>query len=745
MKAIPIKPAYEIQWPLATGHCHEGMPLSNGVFGALVWFQEQTVRLTVNRADYWDHRGGTVRADDCTYDRLKTLLQSGDFEGARRLYPTMEMNGKEKRPTRLAMGRYDIKLRPGVKIESASLVLDEGEAVIRCLLDGKAETIRISIPIDRPVLLLTADAGMVECVEAMPSYSFAKVKAYFDDFGIPAPQVLHLQDGNGWVQELPEDPACAVLPGLSGNLMAISAEYGETAEQAVQAAQSQLDAVKRAGYEEALYETKRHWRALWDQAADIALPDREIENMYYLGIYRMLGCSMPGKLAPTLQGPWAEEYRNPPWSCDYHFNINVQECLWPAYGSNLLDSLKPLFRMIDGWKPVLGLNARQFAGIDDGYMLGHSVDDRGRPVGGMWTGTIDQANTSWVAQMMWQYATYAGDEEYLISEVYPFMRKTLNVFHAMMDKEDGVYSLPVSVSPEYGGSSPNGLGRNSTFFLVNVRFLCEKLLELEDKYRLDADYAAFVADIRTKLPPYTAGPRQYQEFGGRPGLELYLWEGQPLAESHRHHSHLAGIFPFDTMDPSDPEQRELISNSYKSWVDRGMGRWAGWSMPWASILHNRLGSSDMALMSLHLLRDVYMMPGYATRHNANYNGFCQFTGGDTMQVEASIAAAAAVLEMYVQCVRGEVRVFSGLARRFGDASFSGIRTEGAFLLSGLKEGGRVRTVTVFSERDETLRLVNPFEGRANWHRDGVMVGTAEKRIVLALRAGETVIFEGAAQ
>ncbi|MBW7462399.1 hypothetical protein K0U00_50940, partial [Paenibacillus sepulcri] len=101
-------------------------------------------------------------------------------------YPTMEMNGKEKRPTRLAMGRYDIKLRPGVKIESASLVLDEGEAVIRCLLDGKAETIRISIPIDRPVLLLTADAGMVECVEAMPSYSFAKVKAYFDDFGIPA-------------------------------------------------------------------------------------------------------------------------------------------------------------------------------------------------------------------------------------------------------------------------------------------------------------------------------------------------------------------------------------------------------------------------------------------------------------------------------------------------------------------------------------------------------------------------------
>ena len=158
--------------------------------------------------------------------------------------------------------------------------------------------------------------------------------------------------------------------------------------------------------------------------------------MYYLGIYRMLGNSMPGEIAPTLQGPWAEEYRNPPWSCDYHFNINVQECLWPAYGANLLDSLKPLFTMIDSWKPTLACNAKRFVGIDDGYMIGHSVDERGRPVGGMWTGSIDQANTSWIAQMMWQYARYAGDTEYLVNEVYPFMRKALNVFYAMMEKEE---------------------------------------------------------------------------------------------------------------------------------------------------------------------------------------------------------------------------------------------------------------------------------------------------------------------
>ncbi|MCA0755593.1 hypothetical protein KP806_11060 [Paenibacillus sp. N4] len=745
MKAASVKPVYEIPWTLETKYCHDGMPLSNGVFGALVWFQAQTVMLTINRADYWDHRGGTQWRDDCTFDHLKSLLQSGDFEGARSLYPTMMMNGKEKRPTRLAMGRCDVLLKPGVTIEAASLRLDEGEAVISCRMDGEERLIRVSIAMESPVLLLSADKEMIEGIEMKPAYSFEKVKTYFDDFGISAPKAVQLPDGEGWVQELPEDPACAVMYAQPESGIAIAAEYGETAEQAVQAALERLHDAKPLGYDGALQETRKRWRALWEQAADISLPDREIEKMYYLGIYRMLGSSMPGKIAPTLQGPWAEEYRNPPWSCDYHFNINVQECLWPAYGANLLDSLQPLFTMIDSWKPTLASNAKRFVGIDDGYMLGHSVDERGRPVGGMWTGTIDQANTSWVSQMMWQYARYAGDTDYLVTEVYPFMRKALNVFYAMMDKEGNEYSLPVSVSPEYGGSSPDGLGRNSTFFLVNVHFLCEKLLELEEKYRLDADYAQFVADVRTKLPAYTAGPRQYQEFGTKPGLELYLWEGQPLSESHRHHSHLAGIYPFDTMDLSDPEQHEIVSNSYKSWVDKGMGRWAGWSMPWASILHNRLGRADMALLSLYLLKDVYMMPSYATRHNANYSGFCQFTGGDTMQMEASIAAAAAVLEMYVQCVRGSIRVFTGLASRFKDASFSGIRAEGAFLLSGVKRDGKVSTVTVFSERDETLRMNNPFGGKAFIRRGGTLIETSERLITLELHAGETVSFENAGE
>ncbi|MBB6735720.1 glycosyl hydrolase family 95 catalytic domain-containing protein [Cohnella zeiphila] len=783
MKAVEIRPKYDIAWPLETKHCHHGMPLSNGVLGALIWFDdERTVRLTINRADYWDHRGGTIWTEACNYANLKELLQNGDFEGARSLFPSTVLNGKEKRPTRLALGRVDLTLAAGARIEAAALHLREGEASIRCLVNGEVQTIRLTVAHEAPVLLISANAILIEEVRCRPADQFEQVKAYNGLFGIPPHRPIERPDVSGWVQELPEDPACAVLAGRSGGGVCASAlanggdafftaelgsradnedacigtangcniriavEFGRSADEAIRAAERHLERLKPLNYGEAAADTRDHWRRLWRKAADIELPDPDIAEMYYLGIYRMLGNSMPGRIAPTLQGPWAEEYRHPPWGSDYHFNINVQECLWPACAANLPESMEPLLAMIARWKPKLAENARRFAGISDGYMLGHSVTDRGDPVGGMWTGTIDQANTSWVAQLMWQYASYTGDERYLRDEAYPFMRGALNTFRAMMEEDGDAYALLVSVSPEYGGSGPEALGRNSTFFLVNVHFLCEKLPELTERFGPDPEYAAVVRDISRRLPPYTAGPRQFQEFGRKPGLELCLWEGQPLAESHRHHSHLAGIYPFDTLDQEDPGQRELIENSYRSWVDKGMGRWAGWSMPWASILHNRLGRPDMALLTLRLLKDAFMMPGGATRHNASYDGFCQFTGGETMQAEASIAAAAAVLEMFVQCVRGTVRVFAGVAPRFRDASFSGIRTEGAFLLSGVKAGGAVRSVTVFGERDGTLRLANPFAGRtAEIRRDERETAIAEEAvIVLRLRAGETAVLTEAA-
>jgi len=82
-------------------------------------------------------------------------------------------------------------------------------------------------------------------------------------------------------------------------------------------------------------------------------------------------------LPAGLQGPWIEEYRMPPWAGDYHFNVNVQECYWPACGGNHPELLRPLFEMVWSWLPRLQRNARLFLGIDDGLLVPHATDDLG--------------------------------------------------------------------------------------------------------------------------------------------------------------------------------------------------------------------------------------------------------------------------------------------------------------------------------------------------------------------------------
>ena len=54
----------------------------------------------------------------------------------------------------------------------------------------------------------------------------------------------------------------------------------------------------------------------------------------------------------------------------------------PAHRGGHFRNLLPLFKMVLSWRPLLRENARKFVGIDNGYVLPHSVDDRGVCFGG---------------------------------------------------------------------------------------------------------------------------------------------------------------------------------------------------------------------------------------------------------------------------------------------------------------------------------------------------------------------------
>lgn len=140
-------------------------------------------------------------------------------------------------------------------------------------------------------------------------------------------------------------------------------------------------------------------------------------------------------------------------------------------------------------------------------------------------------------------------------------------------------------------------------------------------------------DIQEKLP-------RYAECDG----EIALWEGLKLPESHRHHSHLAGICPFDC--GGIPE--EIRKRSEQSWIAHGMGNWAGWSMPWAVMLHNRFGNAEMANLLIRIWPAVFTNKGGRTLHSPRFPGFSVIWGDDRiMQMDAGLDVVAAILDLFL--------------------------------------------------------------------------------------------------
>lgn len=705
--STPRRDVLRFRFP--AGETHAGIPLSNGTFGSILWGEGRCLRITVNRADYWDRRGGLEFSEEATYANLRTWLEAGNEQRLREVFEGsgVERPGVPPRPTRLPMGRFELTLPDGWAINSGELDLQCGEASLALVQTGTGESavLRASVLRDSPALCVRVVGLRAAALPLTPHPPRARdVVAYFERYGFPPPACFTEGELAGWTQERPEEQhlcvACLRVEHGTALTCYVTAVYGDGAQEARAVARGVLEGIRGEGYTSTTLRSIAWWGRWWDTAAEVTLPDTTLQLLYRVGMYKLAGLSVPGSPAATLQGPWVEDDRLPPWSGDYHFNVNVQECYWPCFAGNHPECLLPLAEMLREWLPRLRDNARAFAGVDDGLMLPHSTDDRGTAMSGFWTGFVDHGSTAWTAQLFWQYWRYTGDRQFLRDVAYPFLRGSLRVYEALLEPDGERLCLPVSVSPEYGGAGLHAWGRNASFQLALVHFLARSLLDAGELLGVEGEPRERWAELLRQVPRAAVGP----------GPEILLWEGQPLAESHRHHSHLAGIYPFDLFDPRRSEaDATLVRNSLRRWTRMGQGMWTGWCLPWAAILHARAGNGEMAALTLETFRRAFMGPGYASTHDAVFPGYTVMDGRPSiMQVEAALGAAAAVLEMLCHTAGGVLRVFPALPRSWEEASFRHIRTEGAFLVDAILEGGQVSEVQILSECGQTLHLANPW-------------------------------------
>jgi hypothetical protein len=373
-------------------------------------------------------------------------------------------------------------------------------------------------------------------------------------------------------------------------------------------------------------------------------------------------------------------------------------------------------------------------------------------IGSFWAGTIDHACAAWMAQLGWWHYRYTMDEKVLREIAWPLLNGAFEGYWAMIERVTDPaggwrFSMPLSVSPEYNGGSLAACGRDASFQLAAFHGLAQILPKAAALLGKPADERW--EEVAEHLPAYTT-------FGYPP--RIALWKDQDLAESHRHHSHLAAIWPFATIDPLAEEHREIVGRSLGHWGAMGAGGWTGWCLPWASILCGRCGLPDAAVAWLKWGQWVFTNTGHGTLHDCDFAG----VGGsgndgilaqpgfrrpehfpEFMQMDAAMATVTAILELCVQSRGDTVHVLENLPKHWRELRFSGIRTEGAFLVGAEVRRGLVREIAVHSEKGGLLRLQHSLPAGAKLRRGADVEPLSGRLLEVETRPGEHLVLASA--
>ena len=672
--------AVPVEWDFPRmGSCHEGIAFGDGKTGVLVWGGGDEIRLTVGRSDLWDHRGGYSWTPEQNYTNIVAAVHSGDKDRLYGLFKKDTPKGQPRNPYMLPLGRVVIKA-PGKTLKRGTLDPFTGLGSLE-FAEGGAVGLAMSKR-DGGVFAMAFPKDVAFEVKTIPATDFPVYERQLKPIGFEKASLIgdDSKGAGGFRWALPADPqvwlAWQQIEDRQTKQMTFRLGTGRGSEVFAQ----------HRRYSDVAAESVAYWKLFWSEGARVKVPDPVVQRIFDYGMYRFGAMTDPDGVPAGLQGVWLEDDRLVPWNGDYHFNINVQECYSPAYRGGHFENLLPLFRMVLSWRPLLKDNAKKFVGIDNGYVLPHSVDDRGVCIGGFWTGTIDHGSTAWVAAMMMRYVRYSGDVEFLKGGAFDFMKGAMNVYRAMMEEENGKLTLPLGPSPEWGGADVrSAVGRDPSFQLAAAHRLARDLVDAAKLLGVQPD--AMWLDVDKRLPQYSAG---------QSGIELF--RGQALTESHRHHSHMAGLYPFDTLDLSDKTTRDVAAKTYGTWVYRGTGLWSGWCVPWASILNTHVGNAQAAVELLRSWDTYFCNPGHGSLHNAYAPGFSTFTifgsfagsgDGQIMQMDGQCAAATAVLEMMAHEVNGKVEFFKGCPESWREVSFENLALSDGRRVNGRRVDGKI--------------------------------------------------------
>ncbi|EME50524.1 glycosyl hydrolase family 95 catalytic domain-containing protein [Amycolatopsis decaplanina] len=474
-------------------------------------------------------------------------------------------------------------------------------------------------------------------------------------------------------------------------LLAATVAYGFPEPTHTAEAITRVDRASAANPDVLVAGHRRWWNAFYRRSF-VSVPDKRIQRFYWIQLYKTACATRRGGPVVAEWGPWFPEVGNS-WTAVW-WNLNVQVTYPIVNGSNHpeLDAVTATFRRDHA---NLELSVPPAYRDGDTYALSHPGDWRLRPGGtravgipGPATKNDQTGNLIWGLHNVWLAYRHSMDVRVLRDVLYPTLAKALNYYrHFLAAGPDGALHLPMTRSPEYADAA------DCTYDLSLIRWAARTLVESAAKLRIDDPRVPAWREIGEKLVPYHQDPAQ----------GVLIGDGVPLAESHRHFSHLLWLYPLREKLWDRPGDRDIMRRTFAHWSS-AQEKWHGYSFAAASSMSSVMEAPEEALRYLKVFLDGTVVADTQLTPNTMYRE------GANLAIESPITAAQSIVDMILQGDHGVLKVFPSVSSTWQDASFDDLRAEGAFLVGASRRNGATEWIRVHSEAGEPLTLRHGIPG-----------------------------------
>jgi alpha-L-fucosidase 2 len=689
----------------------EGMPLGNGMIGAMVFGRVREERIALNESSFWSGRPHDYNNPEALkyFPKIRELVVAGRFQEAEKLVDKHFYGIPAAQQAYQPLGDLLLSFDGTKNPDAYRRELDMEAGVARVTYRAGDATFTREVFVSHPdrvmVVRIAADKPGRVSVQAqfksayrdkvtaksgrlvmdgswkgpipVKNWLIAPVKGKglrFQAALLALPEGGRLETAEGRVgvreanaitlivaaatsfvnyQDISGDPAAScerALAGVSGK------EYATLRRRHEDDFRALMGRVHLSVGDSSMNEkpTDERLKAYRDGGADANL-----EGLcFQFGRYLLASSSRAGGQPANLQGIWNESV-SPPWGSKYTININTEMNYWPAEVGNLSECHRPLLDMIKDISVTGAKTAKTYYGCN-GWVAHHNID--------LWRGAapVDAARFgmwpvggAWLCQHLWEHYAFTGDREFL-RQYYPIMKGSAQFLLELMVEDPKHHWLvtPFSMSPEHGYLDSNGklafLSPSPTMDVAIIRELFPHCIAASKALGVDKEFRAKLAAALTRLPPYQINRRGF--------LQEWIEDWKPGDQGHN----VSPNFTFFPGSSITLRGTPKLAKAIQKWMETRRGR-GGWPTAWDISVWARLERSDNVTAWMQAFIRNSLAPNL---HNRGSN-----------QSDASFGFTAGVAEALLQSHAGEISLLPALPAGWTEGSIAGLRARGGFEVS----------------------------------------------------------------